>query len=126
MRASAALAFAGTPGAPARLMYSALYRGRRDPSYRGSDEASITIWQYPTRAWARYETRHLSGLAERAVGEQRVLDSPGPDCFWLSDDKMIRVSGQPVEREALLKAYLAKYPSDIEPSFPLFSKRSTP
>ena len=81
---------------------------------------SITIWQYPTKAWARYETRHISGYTERVVGDQRVLAS-ALETFWLSDNMMIRVSGQQVEMDAMLGAYLAKYPSDVEASFPFFT-----
>jgi hypothetical protein len=68
--------------------------------------ASITLSQYPTRAWTRYETRHVVGVFERPIGDQRVLDDGRGECYWFSDNNV------------------PKYPSGIEPSFPLFWNRS--
>jgi hypothetical protein len=97
---------------PEHLVYFARYEGEGD--------AAITVWQYPTKEWARYETRHIIGCTERAVGSHRVLSSE-LETFWLSDDMMIRVTGQQAERDKMLAVYLARYPSDMEASFPLFS-----
>ena len=100
---------------PERLIYFGSYVGSNEDS-----NASITIWQYPTTDWARYEARQVLGCSERVVGTQRVLFSD-IESWWYSGTRVIRVSAQQPEVDALLKVYLGKYPSDIEESFPLFS-----
>ena len=89
----------------------------------GPDGGSVTILQFPTRAWARYEARHLVGVALRAVDDQHVLDSSGFEYYWLSEDKVIRIGGRPPELKALVRVYLPKYPSEIDAAFPLFNPR---
>jgi hypothetical protein len=88
-------------------------------SYSGLADGSVSIWQYPTREWARYQTRHLVGVAIRPVFGQHVLDSD-LEYYWFSDDKMIRISGTRPAVNPLLEAYLQKYPSGVDPAFPLF------
>jgi hypothetical protein len=80
----------------------------------------ITLWQYPTTEWARYQTRHVTGCSERVVGRHRVLSST-LESWWYSGTRVIRVSGQPADVDAFLTVYLEKYPSDVEAAFPLFS-----
>jgi hypothetical protein len=102
---------------PMHLVYFASY----DHSSHDDSSASITIWQYPTAEWARYEARHVSGCTERVVGTHRVLFSE-IESWWYSGTKVIRLSAQQPDVDLLFKAYLEKYPSTIEPSFPLFSQ----
>jgi hypothetical protein len=92
-------------------------------SYRGRDHGGVTIWQYPNAAWARYELRHIGFVTEMSVNRQIVLASE-LEYFWYSGASLIRVSAQPSDARELLKAYLAKYPSSVEPSFPLLTKRA--
>jgi len=84
-------------------------------------EGSITIWQYPTKDWARYETRHLIGMATSPAGDQFILNGGNDEYYWFSDDKMIRVTGPRPSVDALLSTYLKKYPSDVDAAFPLFN-----
>ncbi len=89
-------------------------------------EGSISIWQYPTRDWARYETRHLISIATRPVGTQFILDGGNDEYHWFSGDKMIRIAGRRPSVEALLDVYLKKYPSGVDAAFPLFYSQRRP
>jgi hypothetical protein len=92
-------------------------------SYVESDGASVVIGQYPTRAWARYGARNFTGVTIRALGDGHVLaDAAGPDFYWLSGDQLIYVHGRRDATEVLAIAYLKKYPSEIDPAFPLFQQ----
>jgi hypothetical protein len=100
---------------PEHLVYFAAYGVGGDLG-----RASVTIWQHPNTAWARYETRHFTGVRQQTIANQSILWSE-QESVWYSGDKVVRVSGQGTEALPLIEAYLAKYPSALEPSFPLFA-----
>jgi hypothetical protein len=81
---------------------------------------TVTVWQYPDRPWARYETR-LFNFATLWHVEQYYVLATAQDYYWYSDNSVLNVSGDPHATRAALDAYLAKHPSSIEPSFPLFA-----
>ena len=56
--------------------------------------AAVTIWQYPTADWARYEARHVTGNSESVVGAHRVLVSDG-ESWWYRGTRVIRASASP-------------------------------
>lgn len=79
---------------------------------------TVNVTQYPNAEWARFDVLHSTGQ----VGLPRLSQfghsfyQDGPYFSWSSGDRRILLDCQGTPREVIdefLKAYLAKYPSDL-------------
>jgi len=102
---------------PERMSYLAYYSRS---TVRPDDSGSVTvhITQYPNAEWARFDVLNNTGQAglPRLSQFGNTFYQDGPYFSWSSGDRLILLDSSGTPRPVIdefLKAYLAKYPSDL-------------
>ncbi len=129
-------------GLTQRVVYKELYlpQNFRSADIMAQVAVPVTVTQYPTPAWARYELKDTPeydyefsfgepGTSRNNITENKInkfnsiiylaMDNsqtpviPGGVYFWTSGDKVVAICFYQPEDDELIKEYLAKYPSDL-------------
>jgi hypothetical protein len=99
-----------------RLSYS-VYYSRTTARPDDVTAVSVHITQYPNAEWARFDVLNSTGQAglPRLSQFGNTYYQNGPYFSWSSSDRLIVLNCQctPPVIDEFLKAYLAKYPSDL-------------
>jgi hypothetical protein len=102
---------------PERVSY---YAGYSRTTARPDDSTAVTvhITQYPNAEWARFDVLNSTGQAglPRLSQFGNTYYQNGPYFSWSTGDRLILLDCSGTLRPVIdefLKAYLAKYPSDL-------------
>jgi hypothetical protein len=102
---------------PERISYYAYY-SRSTVRPDASTSVTVHITQYPNAEWARFDVLNNTGQAglPRLSQFGSTFYQDGPYFSWSSGDRLILLNCSGMPRPVIdefLKAYLAKYPSDL-------------
>jgi hypothetical protein len=102
---------------PERISYYAYY-SRSTVGPDASTSVTVHITQYPNAEWARFDVLNSTGQAgvPRLSQFGYAFYQDGPYFSWSSGDRLILLDCSGTPRPVIdefLKAYLAKYPSDL-------------
>jgi len=102
---------------PERISYHAYY-SRSTVRPDASTSVTVHITQYPNAEWARFDVLNNTGQAglPRLSQFGHTFYQDGPYFSWSSGDRLIILDCSGMPRPVIdefLRAYLAKYPSDL-------------